>query len=88
MSIRGCRIHGREATQDGERDQFLKKDSQEINHGTTPNGKLGFLENLLHIVYQVCLAIPFVPLLSDGSVYASQFSTSSSCRPRIMSNHP
>ncbi|KAI3449349.1 hypothetical protein Pfo_006014 [Paulownia fortunei] len=75
VSTRGCRIPLRKPTQTGERDKFLKKDSEEINYGTTstskekeskgfiklelhhkptPNEQLGFMENLLQIVYQIC----------------------------------
>ncbi|KAL8544789.1 hypothetical protein ACS0TY_005129 [Phlomoides rotata] len=62
VSIRGCKIHARKSTpQTGEGDKFLKKDAQETNNGTTSKSnsdpdddQLGFLENLLQMVYHAC----------------------------------
>ncbi|KAL0420171.1 UNVERIFIED_CONTAM: hypothetical protein Sradi_1430600 [Sesamum radiatum] len=95
VSILGCRIYARKPlAQIGERDIFIKKDSEDINsgkrsvskekkikgfiklefqHNPTPNEQLGFLENLLQIIYQTsagaamltdlvfwCLLLPFM----------------------------
>lgn len=52
VSIRGCKVHARKPIhQTGEKDKFLKKDSEDRR----PDEKLGFLENLLQIIYQVSL---------------------------------
>ncbi|KAK6118144.1 hypothetical protein DH2020_048128 [Rehmannia glutinosa] len=57
-------IHARKPDESGEGDKFLKKNSEEkerkgfikleLNHDPRPNEQLGFLENLLQIVYQTC----------------------------------
>ncbi|PIN24555.1 hypothetical protein CDL12_02702 [Handroanthus impetiginosus] len=61
VSIRGCRIHARKPlAQAGERDNFLKDDSDEKEnklksyHNPTPNEQLGFLGKLLQMVYLTC----------------------------------
>ncbi|KAL2239094.1 UNVERIFIED_CONTAM: hypothetical protein Sindi_1101100 [Sesamum indicum] len=76
VSIQGCRIYARKPlAQTGERDKFIKKDSEDIDsgkpsvskqrkskgviklefhHNPTPTEQLGFLENLLQIIYQTC----------------------------------
>ncbi|CAA0824942.1 Unknown protein [Striga hermonthica] len=52
------KIHEIEHTRTGEKDGFLKKNLEEMNYGTTsatkPTEDLGFMENLLQIVYQTC----------------------------------
>ncbi|XP_060174651.1 uncharacterized protein LOC132605543 [Lycium barbarum] len=55
ISARGCWLYTRNPlSQPGERDKFLKTDAEENNYGPSSEQRLGFWENFMHIIYQIC----------------------------------